>query len=613
MITRTPLKLLLPSLIAIIIGTVSAAHAQQPALRFIPLAPCRIADTRNPAGPFGGPSIAAQSSRSIPIPQSSCNVPSTAKAYSLNVTVVPKTNFLGYITVWPSDQPQPWVSMLNSTDGRVKAGAAIVPAAATGGGAISVFATDPTDIVLDINGYFVDAASHPSALAFFTLPPCRVVDTRYAGGSLGPPSMVAWNLRSFPILASSCNIPTTAQAYSLNYTAVPKFGVPIGFLSTWPTTAPDAMPVPWVSTLNVPTGAVTANAAIVPAGQNGAISVLATSGSDIVIDINGYFALSTSPSDLSFYTVPPCRVRDTRDNTGLFSTTPLPIDTSASPCAILPSAQAIVVNATVVPTPPGLGFLTLWPNGQTQPNASTLNASDGFITANMAIVPTQSAVIKAYGSQPTQLVLDTTGYFASGTDPAPETYVLTVLHSGTGTGTVTSADGRMNCGAFCAVSYVSGSSVTLTASPTGGSSFAGWSGGGCSGTGSCICGLSTATSVTAAFNPPGPPPTVTGNWNFAASSTPYPMYSSSGSGTLQQNGTTVTGQFTLYGTPCGSYVTLNGTLTGTTFTFSVMEGSQLVNFSGTINASYTYASGTYQAPSGGCTAGDYGTWTATKQ
>jgi len=346
-------------------------------------------------------------------------VPSTAKAYSLNVTAVPKTNFLGYITVWPSDQPQPGVSMLNSTDGRVKAGAAIVPAAATGGGAISVFATDLADVVLDINGYFVDAASNPSALAFFTLPPCRVVDTRYAGGSLGPPSMVAWNLRFFPILTSSCNIPTTAQAYSLNYTAVPKFGVPIGFLSTWPTTAPDAMPVPWVSTLNVPTGAVTANAAIVPAGQNGAISVLATSNSDILIDINGYFAPSTSPSDLSFYTVPPCRVRDTRYTTGLFSTTPIPIDTSAAPCGIPPSAQAVVVNATVVPTPPGLGYLTLWPHGLSQPNVSTLNASDGFITANMAIVPTSSAIIDAYGSEPTQLVLDTTGYFASATAPAP--------------------------------------------------------------------------------------------------------------------------------------------------------------------------------------------------
>jgi len=110
-------------------------------------------------------------------------------------------------------------------------------------------------------------------------------------------------------------------------------------------------------------------------------------------------------------------------------------------------------------------------------------------------------------------VLDTTGYFASGTDPAPETYVLTVLHSGTGTGTVTSADGRMNCGAVCTVSYVSGTSVNLTASPTGGSSFAGWSGGGCSGTGNCTVTVSGSITVAATFNPVRAPTYfLTGNW-----------------------------------------------------------------------------------------------------
>ncbi|MGZ4821025.1 MAG: hypothetical protein ACXVZM_05420, partial [Terriglobales bacterium] len=40
--------------------TIGTAQAQQPALRFIPMPPCRVADTRNPTGPFGAPSIAAQ-------------------------------------------------------------------------------------------------------------------------------------------------------------------------------------------------------------------------------------------------------------------------------------------------------------------------------------------------------------------------------------------------------------------------------------------------------------------------------------------------------------------------------------------------------------------------
>ena len=593
-----------------LMGMVDLAEAQQPALRFVPLTPCRIADTRpwNGTGPFAGPSITALGSRSFPVAQSACSVPSTAKAYSVNVTAVPSTNFLGYITVWPSDQPQPFVSLLNATDGRVKAVAAIVPAAATTGGAISVYATDATDIILDINGYFVDstAPAFAQALAFFPLPPCRVVETRwYTPTSLGPPSMLAGQQRSFPILTTGCNIPTTAQAYSLNFTVVPKGN--IGFLAAWPT-GPGSMPV--VSTLNVTTGAVTANAAIVPAVASGAISVMATGDTDLLIDINGYFAPSTSPNDLSFYTVPPCRIRDTRENTGAFSTA-IAIDTTASPCRMIPSTQAVVVNATVVPTPPGLGFLTLWPHGQTRPEVSTTNAQDNFVTSNMAIVPTTGGVIDAYGSERTQLILDTTGYFASGTALAPITYTLTVTRSGSGTGTVTGNDGKFNCGSVCSVSYVSGTSITLTASPSGGSTFGGWSGGGCSGTtASCTVGLSASKSVTATFNPP---PTVTGSWQFNAFSSLYYGIWSSGYGTLQQNGTSVTGEFTMSGTsPCATRVTLNGTLTGTTFTFKVQEGLQTVDFSGTIDESYTYAEGSYSAPLGGCTAGDYGTWWAQK-
>ena len=178
------------------------------------------------------------------------------------------------------------VSTLNS-DGRVKANAAIVPAGT--GGAISVYATDTTDFVLDINGYFVSATT-PSALAFYPLTPCRVADTRNAIGALGGPSLAATQTRAFPILQSACNIPSSAQAYSLNFTAVPQDG--LGYLSAWPT----GQPWPGVSTLNAPPNdPVVANAAIVPAGTGGEINVMGSNNTDVVIDINGYFAPSTRP------------------------------------------------------------------------------------------------------------------------------------------------------------------------------------------------------------------------------------------------------------------------------------------------------------------------------
>ena len=78
---------------------------------------------------------------------------------------------------------------------------------------------------------------------------------------------------------------------------------------------------------------------------------------------------------------------------------------------------------------------------------------------------------------------------------------LTVTKSGTGVGTVTGSDGLINCGSTCSVNYESGKSVTLTALANNGSIFSGWSGGGCSGTGTCTVTMTAATSVAATFIP----------------------------------------------------------------------------------------------------------------
>jgi len=49
---------------------------------------------------------------------------------------------------------------------------------------------------------------------------------------------------------------------------------------------------------------------------------------------------------------------------------------------------------------------------ETQPVVSTLNAVDGAITSNMAIVPTTSCSINAFAQNPTNLILDISSYFA---------------------------------------------------------------------------------------------------------------------------------------------------------------------------------------------------------
>ena len=77
-------------------------------------------------------------------------------------------------------------------------------------------------------------------------------------------------------------------------------------------------------------------------------------------------------------------------------------------------------------------------------------------------------------------------------------FILTASKSGSGSGTVTATG--INCGSDCKQAYSSGSSVTLTASAASGSTFTGWSGGGCSGTGTCTVTVNADTTVTATFN-----------------------------------------------------------------------------------------------------------------
>lgn len=374
-------------------------------LRFVPTTPCRIVDTRKPQGPFGGPAITGGASRDFALPQGSCGIPASAYAYALNATVAPHGE-LAYLTIWPSGSTRPAVSTLNSLDGRIKANAAIVPGGT--GQAISVYASNTTDVVLDISGYFVQSGS---ALAFFSLAPCRVVDTRNPSGPLGGPSLQNGQQRDFPIRqATACNLPPSAQAYSFNVTAVPKNGGALGYLTAWP--AGQTRPV--VSTLNALTGTITANAAIVPAGTNGDILAYASgSTTDLVIDVNGYFAAANSGATaLSLYSLEPCRVLDTRQvPPGTPFTGERTVNVVGGPCPVPFSAQGYVLNATVVPSG-ALGYLTLWPDGQPMPLASTLNAMDAAITSNMAIVPASDGSIDAYASGLTHLILDISSYFA---------------------------------------------------------------------------------------------------------------------------------------------------------------------------------------------------------
>jgi len=384
-----------------------ATSAPSP-LQFVPIAPCRILDTRGPNGSLGGPALAAGVARTIPILSSACGIPASAMAYSLNATVVPAQGALGYLTLWPAGQTQPAVSTLNSPDGSIIANSLIVSAGSSG--SINAFVTQTTHLVLDINGYFTTPGS--GTLAFYPLPPCRVLDTRNPTGTFGGPAITGGTSRGFPFQLSSCGIPAAAKVYSINVTVVPS-----GFLG-YVTAYPQGQPQPNTSTLNSLDGTVLANHAIVAAGApNGGVSFYANNTTNLVVDVDGYFA-PPGTGGLNFYIVPPCRIVDTRFGTGSLGGPSInsgtmrsfPLPTSA--CGLPSTAGAYSLNVTAVPAG-FLGYITAFPTGATQPNASTLNDSKGIVVANAAIIPAGvSGAVSIYVMNQTNIILDTNGYFA---------------------------------------------------------------------------------------------------------------------------------------------------------------------------------------------------------
>jgi len=120
---------------------------------FHTLTPCRIADTRDAAGPRGGPALMTGTSRSFPL-TGVCGIPPTAAAVAANMTVVLPTSE-GHLTVYPAAGSVPLASAVNFHSGVVRSNNAILSVGASGQITVScVMISGSTDFVLDVTGYF---------------------------------------------------------------------------------------------------------------------------------------------------------------------------------------------------------------------------------------------------------------------------------------------------------------------------------------------------------------------------------------------------------------------------------------------------------------------------
>ena len=123
---------------------------------FVAITTCRVFDTRDPVGPYGGPRLAANVTRNFDIDSGPCTgIPAGASAYSMNFGAILPDGAGSFITIWPTGAAQPTSSFMNPIQGAVVANAAVIPASSTG--SISVFPNTGVHLYGDINGYFMDS------------------------------------------------------------------------------------------------------------------------------------------------------------------------------------------------------------------------------------------------------------------------------------------------------------------------------------------------------------------------------------------------------------------------------------------------------------------------
>ena len=217
----------------------------------------------------------------------SLTIPANAQALVGNATVV-NPAAAGYITLFPSNATQPFVSSGNYVGGSIVNTPFTVGLGADG--AFKIFTTATTDIVVDVLGYFSPDATdvNGAGLLFYSLgTPVRLLDSRVSQPACFTPGMPFTGVTEYTQLArGTCGgqtIPTAALAVVGNVTTVNPLA---GWLTLWPSNVTR----PLVSALNFATGQIANRHFIVGLGPDGAFKLYPSSTTDLVIDLSGYFA-----------------------------------------------------------------------------------------------------------------------------------------------------------------------------------------------------------------------------------------------------------------------------------------------------------------------------------
>lgn len=393
---------------------------------FVTLRPSRILDTRSGVGGVPaqkvGNGVNDQGTELVFDVLGRGGLPTTASsigAVSLNVTVANTTagDAGGYVQVYPCGT-EPTTSSVNFSNGQIVPNAVVTPVTANGKICFDVYGA--ADLIVDVTGYFQPIAG------FNALTPTRIMDTR--SGTGGVPAEKVGNgvneagaeLR-FNVLGRG-GLPSSASAIaavSFNLTAAnTSVGNEGGFVRAYPCGSN-----PTTSSVNFASGAIRPNAVISPVSADGEICFRVYGRADLIVDVNGYVSTGSG-----FRLLPPTRVMDTRDGTGIQAAGKVGNGRNADGTVLefsvlgkggVPTSAADVgavsVNLTAANTSVGAegGYVQAYPCGAT-PVTSSLNFRAGEIAPNAVIVPVSSngrVCFKVYGRA--DLIVDVNGYFTN--------------------------------------------------------------------------------------------------------------------------------------------------------------------------------------------------------
>jgi hypothetical protein len=372
-------------------------HVSSPdAALYVPLSPARILDTRDATG--GPPAkITAGSSRTVNVTGVG-GVPATGVgAVVLNATAVNATANT-FVTVHPNGEPRPTASTFNPRPGGVIANEIIAKVGTNG--QVQVYNNaGSVDIIFDVVGWLPDPAP------YVPLSPARILDTRDATG--GPPAKITAGSSRTVNVTGVGGVPATGVgAVVLNATAVNATA------NTFVTVHPNGEPRPTASTFNPRPGGVIANEIIAKVGTNGQVQVYNNAGSvDIIFDVVGWL-----PDPAPYVPLSPARILDTRDATGgppakITAGSSRTVNVTGVGGVPATGVGAVVLNATAVNATANT-FVTVHPNGEPRPTASTFNPRPGGVIANeiIAKVGTNGQVQVYNNAGSVDIIFDVVGW-----------------------------------------------------------------------------------------------------------------------------------------------------------------------------------------------------------